>query len=216
MADSTTLSFTDAQTVSGTFAYDVTTNQIVSWNFTSSEFGGTSFNSASVNSQCFGVPCGGISLTNQNGDVVFGFDAFQTNSNTTDELDFVIACGGVANCVQNTLLAAGNGVGNSFAISVGVPTCTFGAPGLCVASGEQNDIFNCLGSNCQSLLGPNQFLTISDPPSPGDVMVNFTTSNVLVGNNLSGGGGNTGVPEPSTLLLSALGLGALALKRFYA
>jgi hypothetical protein len=30
------------------------------------------------------------------------------------------------------------------------------------------------------------------------------------------GGGNTGVPEPSTLLLSALGLGALALKRFYA
>jgi hypothetical protein len=31
-----------------------------------------------------------------------------------------------------------------------------------------------------------------------------------------GGGGNTGVPEPSTLLLSALGLGALALKRFYA
>jgi hypothetical protein len=33
------------------------------------------------------------------------------------------------------------------------------------------------------------------------------------GNN--GGGGNTGVPEPSTLLLSALGLGGLALKRFY-
>jgi hypothetical protein len=30
------------------------------------------------------------------------------------------------------------------------------------------------------------------------------------------GGGNTGVPEPSTLLLSALGLGGLALKRFYA
>lgn len=29
------------------------------------------------------------------------------------------------------------------------------------------------------------------------------------------GGGNTGVPEPSTLLLSALGLGGLALKRFY-
>jgi hypothetical protein len=30
------------------------------------------------------------------------------------------------------------------------------------------------------------------------------------------GGGNTGVPEPSTLLLSSLGFAALALKRFYA
>jgi hypothetical protein len=35
------------------------------------------------------------------------------------------------------------------------------------------------------------------------------------GSGNPGGGGNTGVPEPSTLLLSALGLGGLALKRFY-
>jgi hypothetical protein len=44
----------------------------------------------------------------------------------------------------------------------------------------------------------------------------MTLSTVPVGTVLTGGGNNTGVPEPSTLLLSALGLGALALKRFYA
>ncbi|HEV8074379.1 MAG TPA: PEP-CTERM sorting domain-containing protein [Candidatus Acidoferrum sp.] len=36
------------------------------------------------------------------------------------------------------------------------------------------------------------------------------------GGGTGGGGGNTGVPEPSTLLLSSLGFAALALKRFWA
>ena len=139
-------------------------------------------------------------------------DALQSNG-STDELDFVIACGGVANCVQNTLAAAGNGVGNSFAISSGVPTCTLGATGLCVASGEQQDIFNCLGSNCQVLLGAGQFLTVSDPPSPGDTYVTLTTSNVqvgdLLGGSTGGGGTGTGVPEPGTFPMLGLGLAGL-------
>ena len=42
-----------------------------------------------------------------------------------------------------------------------------------------------------------------------------TGCSVSGGTGNNGGGGNTGVPEPSTLLLSALGLGGLALKRFY-
>jgi hypothetical protein len=108
MADTATLTFVDGNTVSGTFAYDVTQNKIVSWNFVSTEFGGTTFNSASANGQCFGFPCGGLALTSENGDVVFGFDAFQPNANNgagaTDELDIAISCGGVANCVQNILL----------------------------------------------------------------------------------------------------------------
>jgi len=216
-ADTTTLSFVDGNTVSGTFQYDVTQNTLVSWSFASTAFGGTTFDSSSANGQCFGLPCGSVQ-NNQNGDVVFGFDAFQPNLNggTSQELDIVIACGGAANCVQNILLPlVGNGVGNSFAITTGQPGCTLGAPGLCVESGQNKDIFNCLTNCILALLG-NNFITITDPPSPGDVIVDMTLSTVPVGTVLTGGGNNTGVPEPSTLLLSALGLGALALKRFYA
>src|SRR5437879_1513184 len=125
LADTASLTFTTGDTVTGTFKYDVTQNILVSWNFASSAFGGTTFDSTSANGQCFGNPCGGV-LNNQNGDVVFGFDAFQPNVNggTSQELDIVISCGGVANCVQNTLLPLqGNGVGNAFAITAGPATC---------------------------------------------------------------------------------------------
>ncbi len=223
MADTATLTFVDSSTVSGTFKYDVTQNSLVSWNFASTAFGGTTFDSSSANGQCFGVPCGSVQ-NNQNGDVVFGFDAFQPNVNngTSQELDIVISCGGTPNCVQNTLLPlAGNGVGNSFAITAGPPTCPIpgnATTGLCVESGQNKDIFNCL-INCTLALAGNNFITITDPPSPGDVIVDMTLSTTstgtVYGGNNNGGGGNTGVPEPSTLVLSALGFAALALKRAY-
>jgi len=215
MADTANLTFVDGSIVSGTFKYDVTQNKIVSYNFVSTAYGGTTFDSASANGQCFGVPCGSIQM-NQNGDEVLGFDAFQPNLNggTSQELDIVISCGGAANCVQSILLPlAGNGVGNSFAITAGPPTCpnpNSAATGLCVESGQQT-LFNCLGSGCQLALAGNNFLTITDPPAPGDIILDMTLSTAAVGTVLNTGGGNTGVPEPSTVLLLGLGIGALAI-----
>jgi len=207
-----TLSFADGSTVSGSFVYDATTNTITSFSFTSTAFGGTSFvNSGSCTSTS--TACS-IVLSNQNGDEVLAFDGVQPYQ-ATGELDIVLSCGGVANCLSAA------SVGNSFAVTAGVPNCVVGAPGFCIASGQQYSVPECLG-NCEDLLAGNNFLTITDPPST-DTLYTLTLSTTSTGtvyagnnsggNNNNGGGGNTNVPEPSTLVLSALGFAAFALKR---
>ncbi len=203
-ADST-LTFVDGSTVSGSFVYDATTNTITSFDFTSNAFGTTStFDSSSPNAQCFGVPCVGI-FSNANGDEVLGFDAAQSYG-ATGELDLVLSCGGVANCLQQ----ASNG--NSFGIVAG------NCGSSCFSSQQWYSVPECLG-NCTDLLAGNNFLTITDPPST-DTLYTLTLSTTSTGTVYAGngggnnnGGGTTGVPEPSTLVLSALGFAAFALKR---
>lgn len=156
---------------------------------------------------------GAVVLTNQDGDQVFGFDSVQSNGNV-DELDIVLSCNGVLNCAKQAT------AGNSFAVPTGFPPCPNPGmtTGFCIASGLQHQVPG--GLIPEDLISAGNFLTITDPTCPStDSCFTMTLSTTSTGTVFSGGGGggnNNGVPEPSTLLLSALGLGALALKRFYA
>lgn len=191
-----TLSLADGNTVTGSFVYDPTTNSVVSYSFTSTAYGLSSQWSSSTSS-------GSVVLSNQDGDQVFAFDEGQSYG-AIGELDIVISCGGVLNCAEQ----ASNG--NSFAIAAGYPPCPNAGTttGYCIASGDQYSVPECLGT-CEDLINPGNFITITDPPA-GDFT--FTLSTTSTGTVFSGGG-TTGVPEPSTLVLSALGLAAFALKR---
>jgi len=205
VARADTLSLADGSTVTGSFVYDATTNNVVSFDFTTTgtaTFGGESF--IGPVSQTSGATV----ISNQNGDEAFTFDSVQS-SGFVDELDIVVSCQGVANCVNQST------VGNSFAITAGQPTC--GPTGFCIASGIQNNVPESLS---QDLMTGNNFITITDPTCPSTdhcytlTLSRTSTGTVFSGNgNNNGGGGTTGVPEPSTLLLSALGFAAFALKR---
>ena len=204
MAD--TLTFANNEgTATGSFTYDATTNKILDYNFSLSSsgtgapisFGATTYNSADT-----AIGTSSIVVSNPNGDEVFSFFEIQPSQSRLDEFDIVIACGGVANCVTQAT------EGNSFAIVSGNcgPTC--------VSSGEQTGVPENITPS--RFLGPNNFINITDPTCPvNDSCFTMSLSTTSTGTILGGGGGDTtGVPEPSTLLLSALGLGGLALKRF--
>jgi hypothetical protein len=184
-----------AGTATGFFIYDPATNQITSWDFQLSASGGflaSTYNSADVATN---NAAGAIALPNSNGDQVFSFEENQpTQGGIRDEFDIVIACNGAPNCIANAA------VGTTFSIVVSPVSC---APNAlkCIPSAEQLNVPGGFGE--RFLAGG--FLTVTDP-------------NGLLAFNLSpsGGGTTTGVPEPSTLLLSSLGFAALALKRFWA
>jgi hypothetical protein len=207
-AKADTLNLVGGGTVTGSFVYDVTTNSVVSFNFTTTAGGGFG-NEVFVGNAPYTntSTASAIVLTNQNGDQVFGFDAVQANGEV-DELDIVVACGGFANCVQNNP----NAKGNSFAIAAGFPTCPNPgtSTGFCIASGLQNQV---PGSLSGLLLSAGNFITVDPPPGATQYTIALAITpmgSVLTGDG-SGGGGPSPVPEPSTVLLLGAGLGAVVI-----
>jgi hypothetical protein len=197
-----TLSFQNGNTVTGSFVYDPSTNSVVSFNFTSTEFGGTTFIGAAPYTNT--STASARVVNNTDGDQVFSFDANETS--TTGELNIVISCGGVANCAtQGT-------AGNSFAIVAGLPACPTGA--TCIASGQFFSVPECVGSGCPDLLSSGNFITITAGTN-GTLVYALSLASTGTVFNGSGGGGNNTVPEPSTVLLLGCAIGVVFLAKIF-
>jgi hypothetical protein len=200
-------------TLTGGFVYDATTNTFVSWNITVSagqDSGGNQFSALTYSNTIAGDTAGPGGF---NGATFYDFSFFSpTGGNGTPPFNartLSLVVPGVSDSSISGVPAPGQ-TSQIQLVTFDSPLaasadCGVGIPPVgaipCGAEGQ------ALGG--RALQGP-AFLTITDPPGT-DVTYGFTFTNVP-----SGGGGGTGVPEPSTLLLSSLGFAALALKRFYA
>jgi hypothetical protein len=196
----------NGKTVTGSFVYDATTNTVVSFNFTSNDSLNsttTVWNSADAVSQ----GANAFLSTNPGGDEVISlFEAQSADSQTLDELTLVFSCGGVANCLTQAV------DGDSYALTTGTgcPTCNISQ----VALNAPADLVD------NQIVNP-AFITIVDPPSPTDSIFTMTVSSVSTGAvyngsfpGSTGGGGNTNVPEPSSLLLLCCGIAGLLFVKF--
>jgi hypothetical protein len=190
---STTLSFTDGSTVTGFFAVTAGTNQISSWDLqltpsADGVFGSETYSSTDANGSSF---VGSDANGNQ---ILSFFDVFGADVN---ELQIVVACGGVQNCLTQA------SAGTSFALVTG--PCNVGF--VCGNSGEFFQVPDGFG---QRLLDPG-FLNVTDPPATLAFNIATTATGTVFG---SGGGGNNNgggsVPEPGTWAMFVLGLAALA------
>lgn len=186
-------------TVSGNFVYDPVTDSIVSWSLTSdtAQWGSHLYDSSAP--AATGASASISSNTNNDQVLSFGQN-FSIGGGATDrwELDIVIGCFGVANCVTF------GDPNESFAIVSGSAPCAPGAH--CVLSGEQ--LVFSIGPH--PLLQPG-FFNLTDPPAT----VAFNIDSVQApGSTLFTGADPSAVPEPASMLLLGSGLaGVIASRR---
>jgi hypothetical protein len=206
VAKASSITLQSGDTVAGNLVYDITTNQILSFDFTTSGtggFGGQSYIGSAPYTSASSSSA--VVLSNSDGDQVFSMVAVQSDGIDVDELDLVVACGGVANCVTQA-----SATGTSYALAIGSPTCpTTG--GLCIASGIQNDVPESLVGT----LATGGYLDVLDPSCNNgtadecaSVTLDSTNAYSVFNPSTSGngGGGGTAMPEPGTLPLLAAGL----------
>lgn len=205
------------------FDFDPSSNPILSGTDVSNTYASLgvtfSFTACTAGSACFGLT--------DTPDAISNFNA----ASTPNVIGFKSLVGGVE-AQLGGIQANFSSVQNS--VSIDVQTACNGQDLTCFTNADAAYLAaytsggTLVGTALSTLSGngaPEQLLTVS---GPGIAYVQFgtlfgdTESQIGYFDNLTfspgsgGGGGNTGVPEPSTLLLSSLGFAALALKRFWA
>jgi PEP-CTERM motif len=206
------------------FDFDPNSNPIASGTNVSNTYASLgvtfSFTACTAGSACFGITDTPKAIANTNA------------ASTPNVIGFSSLFGGVEAQVGG-IRANFSSLQNS--VSIDVQTACNGQDNTCFTNSDPAYLAAytsggvLVGTMATSTLSgngaPEQLLSVS---GPGMAYVQFGTlfgdtesqigyfDNLTFGPGSGGGGGTTGVPEPSTLLLSSLGFAALALKRFWA
>lgn len=191
----------DAGTLTGFFELDGT-GAVTNWNLTTTDGSvtGSNYTPADNGPSFYPLITGGsYAFSDQiSSGLTFGTTPLFNGGLLTITVD----CQGVANCLAQA------SAGQFFTITGATETYT---------TWSCSDPTNCTPSVAAPRtldVSGGAFINVTDPV--GGLALNLDTTAMGTAWTPGSGTGNTGVPEPSTLLLSALGLGALALKRFYA